>query len=77
MSFITVLVILFLIANVHAAGMLFPRESESRQIQDLCGMWNFRADMSINRREGFDKQWYSKSLAEVIIFLRYVMLCIE
>lgn len=46
-------------------GMLFPRESESRQIQELDGFWHFRADDSANRRAGLDEKWYTKRLAEV------------
>lgn len=46
-------------------GMLFPRDSESRQVKDLSGFWNFRADMSANRNAGFEQQWYAKPLWEV------------
>lgn len=44
-------------------GMLFPRESESRQIQELDGFWHFRADDSTDRRAGLDEQWFLKRLA--------------
>lgn len=60
-------VVLLSVPNVLSAGMLFPRESESRQITDLSGMWNFRADMSVSRNEGFENKWYSKPLLEVNI----------
>ncbi|ELU02997.1 hypothetical protein CAPTEDRAFT_85998, partial [Capitella teleta] len=43
-------------------GMLFPRESESRQIQELEGMWNFRADTSFDRDAGFKDKWYEQRL---------------
>ena len=46
-------------------GMLQVQESESRQIQDLCGMWNFRADMSYARNEGQTKFWFKKLLSKV------------
>ena len=48
-------------------GMLYPRESESRQIKDLCGLWSFRADMSPNRRAGFEEKWYEHYLAKVCL----------
>lgn len=48
-------------------GMLFPRESESRQIQELDGFWHFRADDSTDRRAGLDEQWFLKRLAAVKI----------
>jgi len=47
-------------------GMLYPSESESRQIQLLDGMWNFRADRSDCRCEGLVQKWYSKWLSEVL-----------
>lgn len=43
-------------------GMLQVQESESRQIQYLDGMWNFRADQSSNRSQGMDESWYAKRL---------------
>lgn len=52
-------------SGILSKGMLFPRESESRQIQELDGMWHFRADRSPSRDEGMVKEWYLKSLSEV------------
>ncbi|XP_029304657.1 beta-glucuronidase [Cottoperca gobio] len=45
-------------------GMLFPRESSSREVKELNGLWSFRADMSPNRNQGFDSAWYKSRLAE-------------
>ncbi|XP_019714298.1 beta-glucuronidase [Hippocampus comes] len=45
-------------------GMLFPRESSSREVKDLSGLWSFRADKSPNRKQGFEKSWYKSRLAE-------------
>ncbi|XP_037125695.1 beta-glucuronidase [Syngnathus acus] len=47
-----------------ATGMLFPRESSSREVKDLSGLWSFRADKSPNRNQGFEKAWYKSRLAE-------------
>lgn len=44
---------------------LYPRESESREIKELNGVWNFRADMSVNRSVGFDEKWFMKRLDKV------------
>ncbi|KAK6317557.1 hypothetical protein J4Q44_G00129570 [Coregonus suidteri] len=44
--------------------MLFPRESSSREIKDLNGLWTFRADLSHNRNLGFEQAWYRSRLAE-------------
>ncbi|XP_062844852.1 beta-glucuronidase isoform X2 [Trichomycterus rosablanca] len=45
-------------------GMLFPRESPTREIKELNGLWSFRADFSQDRNEGFSKNWYKQPLAE-------------
>ncbi|KAG7224488.1 hypothetical protein INR49_015012 [Caranx melampygus] len=46
------------------SGMLFPRESSSRELKELSGLWSFRADKSPNRNQGFEKAWYKGRLAE-------------
>lgn len=40
--------------------MLFPRKSETREIRDLCGTWNFKVDW---RDEGVRRRWFSRPLA--------------
>lgn len=45
-------------------GMLYPRESRSRERKELDGLWSFRADFSDNRRQGFEQQWYRAPLRE-------------
>ncbi|KAI0212759.1 Beta-glucuronidase [Lamellibrachia satsuma] len=44
--------------------MLYPRESETRNIQELDGMWNFRADTSAARNVGMKAKWFEKPLAK-------------
>ncbi|XP_059207998.1 beta-glucuronidase [Centropristis striata] len=46
------------------SGMLFPRESSSRERKELNGLWSFRADQSPDRNQGFERQWYKSRLAE-------------
>lgn len=46
-------------------GMLFPRETPSREVKELNGLWKFRADMSPNRKQGFEDAWYKSQLEEV------------
>uniref|UniRef100_A0A8C3XTY5 Beta-glucuronidase n=1 Tax=Chelydra serpentina TaxID=8475 RepID=A0A8C3XTY5_CHESE len=43
-------------------GMLYPRESASRELKELNGIWSFRADFSPQRDKGFVQQWYRKPL---------------
>jgi beta-glucuronidase len=40
--------------------MLYPRESETREVKDLSGIWNFRVDAD---REGRREKWYARKLA--------------
>uniref|UniRef100_A0A3B5M8J0 Beta-glucuronidase n=1 Tax=Xiphophorus couchianus TaxID=32473 RepID=A0A3B5M8J0_9TELE len=61
--------VLWLFAALDAAllldtGMLFPRESSSRERKELNGLWAFRADGSPNRNQGFESAWYKSRLAE-------------
>lgn len=44
--------------------MLYPRESSSRELKELNGLWAFRADRSPNRNQGFERAWYKSRLAE-------------
>ena len=50
-------------------GMLFPKDSERREVKDLSGLWDFRADMSENRNGGFEKMWFAKPLWQVRLAL--------
>ncbi|XP_071116062.1 beta-glucuronidase-like [Haliotis cracherodii] len=52
------------VLGVAGKGMLYPRESESRNMKNLDGMWNFRADASPSRNQGFDQQWYKSPLSQ-------------
>jgi hypothetical protein len=45
--------------------MLYPRDSESRQIKFLDGMWKFRTDASKTRSAGLVEKWYTRPLEEV------------
>lgn len=46
-------------------GLLYPRESPSRERKELSGLWSFRADFSDDRRRGLEQQWYRAPLREV------------
>ncbi|XP_053130817.1 beta-glucuronidase [Hemicordylus capensis] len=45
-------------------GMLYPRESPSRELKDLGGLWSFRADRSVGRDAGFREQWFKQPLRQ-------------
>lgn len=46
-------------------GMLYPRESPSRELKELGGIWSFRADFSPGRDAGFEQRWYRQPLRQV------------
>lgn len=46
-------------------GILFPRDSESRQTKSLDGMWDFKADTSAYQNQGFENMWYDQPLYKV------------
>ncbi|XP_067866403.1 beta-glucuronidase isoform X2 [Heterodontus francisci] len=41
---------------------LSPRETPSRELKELGGLWSFRADQSANRNRGFEEKWYQQPL---------------
>ena len=47
-------------------GLLYPRESESRDVRLLDGLWNFRADYSADRNAGFQEEWFKYPLSQVV-----------
>lgn len=51
--------------SAEIQGMLRVKDSETREVKDLCGLWNFRADMSNDRKAGFRESWFSKPLSKV------------
>lgn len=61
-TFLCILFLKGLFVEGFLRGMLYPRESETRQVKSLDGMWDFRADIS---SIGFDEMWYSLPLAQV------------
>uniref|UniRef100_A0A8D3CS29 Beta-glucuronidase n=1 Tax=Scophthalmus maximus TaxID=52904 RepID=A0A8D3CS29_SCOMX len=38
--------------------------SASREVKELSGRWDFRADKSPDRKQGFERAWYKSRLAE-------------
>ncbi|NWX41566.1 BGLR glucuronidase, partial [Steatornis caripensis] len=61
-------VLLLLLALGRAAappgGMLYPRETSSRERKELGGLWSFRADFSPGRDAGFVQRWYRQQLRQ-------------
>ncbi|XP_014808598.1 PREDICTED: beta-glucuronidase [Calidris pugnax] len=47
-----------------AGGMLYPRDTPSRERKELGGLWSFRADFSPGRDAGFAQRWYRRPLRQ-------------
>ncbi|XP_012265973.2 beta-glucuronidase isoform X2 [Athalia rosae] len=46
-------------------GMLYPRESESREVKSLDGMWDFLVSPSGDALKGYREAWFTKELRQV------------
>ncbi len=55
--------------------MLYPRESESREVKELNGMWHFKADFSTGsaKAAGFATGWHKRPLPMVSLSHSRVM----
>lgn len=53
------------VQNVHQAGILYPRESETRQLKSLDGIWNFVLSPISDPLIGFNHKWYKNPLQKV------------
>lgn len=51
-------------------GMLYPRQSETREVVPLDGIWNFVHSPEHDLLAGFREKWYKKELKKVCISLR-------
>ncbi|XP_042298437.1 beta-glucuronidase [Sceloporus undulatus] len=54
----------FWLGLCRAGGLLSPKESPSREVKDLGGLWGFRADWSEQRDAGFAGRWYLQPLRQ-------------
>jgi len=44
--------------------MLYPRETKSREIKDLSGIWRFKLD---KENKGYEEKWYIEPLKDTIL----------
>lgn len=61
-----VLLILCTILHMTVSGILYPRESESREVVSLDGIWKFRTSPTEDQEKGFKNKWFSTDLEEWI-----------
>ncbi len=75
MIFLKLTVFVVLAYNVCAQNLgLYPRESETREVKKLDGVWNFRIiPMGDDQNIGFTQKWFSQPLQLV----RYLILVLK
>lgn len=57
--------IAFLPKNAIQAGILYPRQSESRETLALDGIWKFAISNKSDQQKGFEEMWYQIPLHNV------------
>lgn len=71
MYFITIICLIYITAIgstqglTPADGMLYPRQSETREILSLDGIWNFISSPNNDLLVGFREKWYKTQLKKV------------
>jgi hypothetical protein len=65
MGFWLILLTLGTILHTSISGILYPRESESREVVLLDGIWKFRVSPAEDQEKGFTKKWFSTNFEDV------------
>ncbi len=55
---------LFFLLTSASEGLLYPRESPTRDSRSLDGLWNFRVSPSLEPQKGFEERWFSRPLSQ-------------
>lgn len=55
----------------QTTGLLYPRESETREVRSLDGIWNFVQSDQYNVTQGIRERWYKDDLSKVSIHLTW------
>ncbi|XP_071443671.1 beta-glucuronidase-like [Hetaerina americana] len=59
------LLVLVIVQKRLCMGILYPRESETREIRTLDGLWNFRVSSASHEDLGMLEKWYASDLSEL------------
>lgn len=68
LCYVTNLVLGIMFFTSHCSethGLLYPRESETREVRSLDGMWNFVKGNTNDPKEGFREEWFKYDLSKV------------
>lgn len=56
---------MFSTKDTQTVGLLYPRESETREVKSLDGIWNFVKSNQTAPTEGIRDKWYLNDLSKV------------
>lgn len=59
------LLLLATLVRCCVANILYPMESESRELRTLHGLWNFKISPPYDQLVGFNNKWYSQRFETV------------
>lgn len=59
------LLLLATLAACSVENVLYPVESESRELRTLHGIWNFKISPQSDQMIGFDQKWYTQRFETV------------
>lgn len=65
MEALLILLTLCTILHTTVSGILYPRESESREVISLDGIWKFCTSPNEDQEKGFRNKWFATDLEEV------------
>lgn len=68
MKFILTIIWLIIVKETTQLGILYPQESESREVRSLDGLWNFVVSPTSDL--GQKQSWYKNPLTKVGVNLK-------
>jgi len=68
-----ILLTLGTVLHTSVSGILYPRESESREVVSLDGIWKFRVSPAEAQDKGFAEKWFSTNFEEVSALLSQIL----
>ena len=60
----TIVFIISASINIGTQAILYPYESQSREVKDLSGRGKFLADLSPDRNQSFRDRWWESPLSD-------------
>lgn len=65
---LAIAMLIFSSEEFQTRGLLYPRESETRDVKSLDGMWQFAKSKVTDPAEGYRRKWMSNDLSKVCLF---------